>query len=295
MKNSKRIVSLFLLGIPLCLEAQNTKTISGFGHIESIATDGTYIYAADIGKELLPVAKDGDGKIIKLDKRGNIIAPNIYPETLHAPKGLAIHKEILFVNDIDRIIAINLKNGQKVYEISMANHTAFLNDIAVWDNHTLFVSATDKNKLFKINLTDKTVVEIKIAPEIAGINGLFCHKKASRLYVNGFGSDNKPNGVLGYIDLTTNTFTKLTNLEGYYDGLAIYKDMLVASNWVSFENKGMVMVWDIFGSQRSKKITALPVGGPADFIIYKDVLIVPAMLTGEIHFIRLDSDLLLQI
>ena len=47
--------------------AQTTKTISGFSHIESVVTDGKFLYVADIGKELNPTGKDGDGKIFKLD------------------------------------------------------------------------------------------------------------------------------------------------------------------------------------------------------------------------------------
>jgi hypothetical protein len=296
MKNITKIGIVFCLFIASNNYAQKTKIISGFNHVESVAIDGKFIYAADIGKELNPTAKDGDGKIIKLDKKGQIVDANFVKEKLDAPKGLAINKGILYVNDVDRILAIDLKTGVKLYEIDFSKDVSFLNDIAVWDNKTLYVSATDKNKLFKVNLVDKTYSEIKTDTTISGINGLFCYKKASRIYVNGFGSDNKPNGIIGYINLKDNSFTRITNLEGYYDGIFISKDVLYVSNWVAFEKKGIIQGIGIYGSNRVTTINKYElIAGPADFIIVNDQLIVPAMMTGEIYFIKLESDLSLKL
>ena len=296
MKNSIKIGLIFCQFIAINCNAQVTKTIIGFNHIESVATDGKFIYAADIGKELNPTAKDGDGQIIKLDKKGNVVDTSFVKEKLNAPKGLAVNQEILYLNDIDRLVAIDLKSGNKLYEIDFSNDTSFLNDIAVWDNTTLYVSATDKSKLFKVNLINKSYSEIKTDTIISGINGLFCFKKANRIYVNGFGSNNKPNGIIGYINLKDNTFTRITNLEGYYDGIFISKDVLYVSNWVAFEKKGIIQGIDIYGSKRAAIVnTSNPIAGPTDFIIINDLLIVPAMLSGEIHFIKLDSDLSLKL
>lgn len=61
------------------------------------------------------------------------------------------------------------------------------------------MSATDKSKLFKVNLNDKTYSETVTDQLIPGLNGLFCDKKTSRIYVNGFGTDNKPNDVVGFV------------------------------------------------------------------------------------------------
>jgi hypothetical protein len=275
--------------------AQITKTIPGFHHVESVATDGKHYYAADIGTELNPTAKDGDGQIIKLDKKGKIIDASFVKEKLNAPKGLAISKGILFLNDIDRVVAIDLNSGNKLYEIDFSKDSSFLNDIAVWDNNTLFISATDKSKLFKVSLTDKSYSEIKTDITISGINGLFCHNKGNRLYVNGFGSDNKPNGIIGYVNLKDNSFTKLTSLEGYFDGIYISKDVLYVSNWVAFEKKGVVMAISLYSGKCTKVKSIETIAGPADFIINNDELILPAMISGEIHFIRLDSDLTLKL
>lgn len=294
MKNLIKTSLVVSILITTNTNAQTTKTITGFNHIESVVTDNSFIYVADIGKELNPAAKDGDGQIIKLDQKGQILDAAFAKEKLDAPKGLVINKGVLFLNDIDRLVAIDLKTGTKLYEIDFSKDTSFLNDIAVWDNNTLYVSATDNSKLYKVNLIDKSYSEIKTDKTIAGINGLFCYKKGSRMYVNGFGSDNNPNGVIGYINLKDNTFTKLTEMEGYYDGIFINKDVLYTSNWVAFEKKGVVLAINLYNNKVTKVKTSEPIAGPADFIIKNDQLIMPAMMSGEIHFIKIDSDLSLK-
>lgn len=294
MKNITKITLAVSILTAVNTNAQTTKTVAGFNHIESVATEGSFIYAADIGKALKPAAKDGDGHIIKLDQKGQILDAAFAKEKLDAPKGLVINKGVLFLTDIDRLVAIDLKTGSKLYEIDFSKDSSFLNDIAVWDNNTLFVSATDKSKLYKVNLIDKSYSEIKTDKTIAGINGLFCYKKASRIYVNGFGNDNKPNGVVGYINLKDNTFTKLTEMEGYYDGIFINKDVLYTSNWMAFEKKGIIIAINLYNNRVTKVKTSEPIAGPADFIIKNDLLIMPAMMSGEIHFIETDSDLSLK-
>lgn len=291
MKNLKPLLLAATLLTTIISSAQITKAVTGFNHVESVATDGKYLYAADIGKELEPTKKDGDGLIAKLDKKGNILEDSFAKEKLNAPKGIAINKNILFTADVDRIVAIDLGSGNKLYEIDFSKDSSYLNDIAIWNDNTLFVSATDKSKLYKVNLADKTYSEIATDTTISGINGLFCTKNANRLYVNGLGSDNKPNGIIGYINLKNNSFTKLTSLEGYFDGIYINKDILYVSNWVAFEKKGVVMAIDLFSTKCTKVKSIDPIAGPADFIINNDELILPAMLSGEIHFIKLDTSL----
>lgn len=285
MKNLTKtnLIMFFILAINA--NAQTIKTVKGFNHIESVAVDGRYIYVADIGKELNPTTKDGDGQILKLDLKGKILDATFVKETLNAPKGLAIDKGVLFINDIDRLLAIDVKSGNKLYEIDFNKDTSFLNDIAVWDKTTLYVSATDKSKLFKVNLIDKSYSEIKIDKTIAGINGLYCNKKASKLYVNGFGSDNKPNGIIGYINLKNNQFTEVTKMEGYYDGIYIDDDILYFSNWVAFEKKGVVFSMQLSSGKLSVVKMLEPISGPADFTIFNDQLIIPGMMDGTLLFV----------
>ncbi|WP_298150528.1 hypothetical protein [Flavobacterium sp.] len=265
-------------------DAQTAKIITGFHHVESVAVADGFLYAADIGVALKPSAKDGDGQIIKMDKAGTIIDAQFVKTKLNAPKGLAIYKGILYLTDIDRVLGIDIATGTVSYEIDFSKDASFLNDIAVWDEHTLFVSATDKSKLFRLDLVEKTYAEVKTSVSIPGINGLFCKKRSDRLYVNGFGSENKPNGIVGYISLKDNHFTKIDVPEGYYDGLALNNGILYTSDWVAFEAKGVVREMATNNFNKVKKTTfSLQIPGPADFVISGSEMFVPAMLSGEIY------------
>ncbi|RKS03190.1 hypothetical protein [Flavobacterium sp. 102] len=287
----KNLFKMMLLGSITLSSAIEAQTVKGFNHLESVVADGRYFYVADIGKNLTPDAKDGDGKILKLDSKGNILVSTFAKEILNAPKGLAIHKDILFLTDIDRIVAVDKKTGTTLYQIDFSNDAHFLNDIAVWDANTLYVSATDVSKLYKVNLLDRTYTEVVIDKPIAGINGLFCYKKASLLYVNGLGTNNKSNGVVGFINLKNNTFTQLTAAEGIYDGLFVANDVLYTSNWVAYEKKGILLSIQLSTRRINRLPLAETIAGPADFIIEGNSFVVPAMISGELHFLPYTNSL----
>ncbi|WP_284653317.1 hypothetical protein [Flavobacterium terrisoli] len=284
----KNLLKMMLLGSMAASTAQS-QTVKGFDHIESVVADGRYLYAGDIGKNLTPDAKDGDGKVIKLDQNGKLVDAAFAKETLNAPKGLVVNKDILFLTDIDRVVAIDVKTGATLYQIDFSRDTHFLNDIAVWDNNTLYVSATDVSKLYKVNLPDKTYTEVVIDKPIAGINGLFCFKKANLLYVNGLGNNNKANGVVGYINLKNNTFTQLTAAEGIYDGLYVANDVLYTSNWVAYDKKGILLSIQLSNHRTNRLPMDELIAGPADFVIEGNSFIVPAMLSGELHFLPYEN------
>ncbi|MBA4241426.1 MAG: hypothetical protein C0448_11925 [Sphingobacteriaceae bacterium] len=267
------------------VNAQSNFTLKGFNHIESVASDGKYIYAADIGKELNPTAKDGDGKIFKLDLKGKIIDSTFSKETLNAPKGITISNGVLFVADIDRLVALDIKTGKKLYEIPFTDGVSFLNDITIVDKTTLYISATDKSKIYKVNLTTKIYSELTTDKSIFGTNGLFFDKNSNRLYVNGMGSDNKANGIVGYVDLSNNKFTQLATIEGIFDGIWISNNTLYTSNWVAFEKKGIIQSIDLKTNKVSQVKTNEPFAGPADFIILKNQIIVPEMMIGVLTII----------
>lgn len=280
----KTLALVCFVGISVT-QAQSAFTVNGFNHVESVCTDGKFLYAADIGKELNPTGKDGDGKILKLDMNGKVVDADFSKEKLNAPKGITIADGILFAADVDRLVALDVKSGTKLYEITFADGVSFLNDIAVVDKTTLYISATDKSKIYKVNLSAKTYSELKTDKIIAGTNGLFFDKKSNRLYVNGFGADNKPNGIVGYINLSDNKFTQLASIEGYFDGISLSNTTLYISNWVAFEKKGIVQSVDISTGKVTEFSMREPIAGPADFCVAGKYMVLPEMMMGNIVFV----------
>ena len=93
-----------------------------------------------------PLAKDDNGFISRLTPDGTVqelrwIDGSDEDVTLHAPKGMAVIGDTLFVADIDCVRLYELELGEELGE--MCRETAvFLNDIAVGPNRELFVTDT---------------------------------------------------------------------------------------------------------------------------------------------------------
>lgn len=270
-------VFCFTFLFTLSVKAQHVK---GFHHIESVVSDGKFLYVADIGSTMKPLDKDGDGKIVKLSLDGKILDSSFVKEKLNAPKGLAVHNGTLYLSDIDWLVAVNLNTGKKAWELNFTKDAGFLNDISVLNDSVLFLSATDKSVIFKVNTHLKSYAVFTCDQSIPGVNGLVADAKANRLYVNGFGGD-KPTGIIGYIDLTTHAFTRISTLEGHYDGLVMDGNTLFVSDWLDFKT-GIVKKIDI-ATGKSSDVIGSAVSGPADFILVNNELFLPAMLEGTLY------------
>ena len=93
-------------------------------------------------------AKDGNGMIVRLNAR-DLGARHVLVEggkagaTLHAPKGMAIHGDTLWVTDIDVLRGFHRVTGAPLATIDFAPHGAILlNDIALAPDGTLRVTDT---------------------------------------------------------------------------------------------------------------------------------------------------------
>ncbi|RPD41366.1 hypothetical protein EG028_08580 [Chitinophaga barathri] len=276
-------MALLLLATPaLAQHKMNSSTF--LSNPESIATDGKYLYIADVGKGGNPTAKDTNGIIWRTDLSGN--KAERFAEGLHAPKGAVIAGKILFVTDIDRVKGYDLATGKELYNIDFtAENTSFLNDLAVQDNNTLYVSAMDINKLFRIRLSQQSAIEaVPVTGKLQGLNGLFVDNSSGRLYICTFGSMEKSDGEIGYISLKepNPAFTRVSGRPGRYDGIALLDGYLLVSDWVAFEKSGEIIKVKLSDGS-SAVLNKEKIAGPADFTLdAKGDIIVPAMMTGDI-------------
>ena len=96
---------------------------------ESVCYDSVnqFIYVSCIDGN--PTEKDGNGFISKLSLDGEVVEFR-WAGSLNAPKGLGIFGGFLYVTDIDRVLKLNLEDGEieHVLEVEKAN---FLNDITI--------------------------------------------------------------------------------------------------------------------------------------------------------------------
>jgi hypothetical protein len=259
---------------------------NGLAHPESLNSDGHFLYATNIGKAMDPASKDGDGFISKLTLDGKMITRSITTEKLNAPKGTAIIKGILYVADLDRIVGIELATGKKVAEISLASaNTTFSNDLAVKDDHTLFVSLTDAGKILEVDIKTGNITEIA---SLKGANGIFYDKAAKRLYTCNFLFDNVQGGEIGMITWQQGkpVYERIGDIHGAFDGLEMPDShTLLVSDWGALDHPAGFLEKIDLNSKTATRLDWPVIAGPADFhldIQHKRVYI-PVMTESKVQ------------
>jgi sugar lactone lactonase YvrE len=94
----------------------------------------------------IPSGKDNNGFISRVSPDGTVatlkwIEGGQKGVTLHAPKGLAIHGDTIFVSDIDCVRRFNRTSGAAAGETCIEGAT-FLNDVSAGPDGTVYVSDT---------------------------------------------------------------------------------------------------------------------------------------------------------
>ena len=94
-------------------------------------------------------AKDGNGFISKMKTNGEIEQLK-WIDGLNGPKGMEIHKGILYVTDIDELVLIDLKKA-KVISKHKAEGSKFLNDVAIDKKGQVYISDNRANQIFRFS------------------------------------------------------------------------------------------------------------------------------------------------
>lgn len=257
----KIVLSLITTGI---LGFSSTITIDGFSSPESTIVNKNDLYVSNVGKELKPTLKDGDGFISKLDINGKINELH-FIDGLDAPKGMGIVGNTLFVADINILRGFDLSTKKEVFNIVFEG-VNFLNDITVKDSNTLFIGASDTNTIYEVNISNKSykkLVDFTVANGLFYENGILYAAELGSTAQNMF--DGK--GKLYKIDLKDNNkLTQLGTFEGVLDGVTKVENRVYVSDWGNTEKSGIIRVYDL----KTKKESVLEAElfmGAADFWI----------------------------
>lgn len=212
----------------------------GFMTPESVAYDA----AADVylvsNINGTPLAKDDNGFISRVSPDGQVLelkwidgaADDV---TLHAPKGLAVHQDELFVADIDTVRVFSRESGRLLREVSVEGAT-FLNDVAVNSDGVAFVSDSGMDANFESTATDaihkitgETVETLVADTGLSRPNGIALHSDGQQMMVVSFGSSK-----VFHVN-ADGTFKTTAELpEGSLDGIV----------WETVDQTMLVTSWD---------------------------------------------------
>lgn len=266
---------------------------------ESVAYDAAAdnFYAANIGKEVKPSAKDGDGFIARLSADGTVETLRYLPAsndgTLHAPKGTVVMNGKLYTADIDRIVGFDLEERSKIAEISLGERgVSFLNDIAVMDDQTLVASATSKGKIYRVDLEAESVTELDV--DVPGANGLAYAASEGVVYAVTFGGDQ--GGQLRTIELNergavSDSSSRTIVEEGRFDGIVRWSNgSLLITDWGVEGDSASTPALHRIGDAGTGSVTTIKLSdwkGPADFDCAKGHgCWIPDLPGGNVHVVR---------
>jgi len=254
-------------------------TLAKLSSPESVLLVGDRALVSNIGVNLDPLGKDGDGYISELD--GTRVFTG-----LDAPKGMATLDGVLYVADVDRVVGFNIATHARVFEASVAEK-ALLNDLDVSDG-ALIVTDTLRDAVYRLDLGDKQFTPL--ATEIAGANGVAVGRDA--IYVVGLGTALAGGDAPGDIVRIAGDGTKTAlGVHGLFDGIAIDGDALLVSDWVAISPPTAGRILRIEG----ERVTELPLPeamhGPADFAYDRahHQLLIPRSLDQRVSRVRMTS------
>jgi len=249
----------------------------GLQQPESVVQDPATgaIYVSNIVGAVMQ--KDGNGYIAKLKPDGTVVTRE-WVKGLHAPTGLALYDRTLYVADVDQLVEINIASGE-IAKRHEAKGAIFLNDVAVDQDGSVYVSDTPMNAIWR--LKDGVFEPWFANDELNGPNGLFL--QGDKLVVASFGKlpdQGAPElGGLVAVDLKDQSVGKLRgepigNLDGLQAGEA---GVYLVTDWAA---GGLYRVDAKGKSERLIKLNK----GSADFVYFADrkTVLVPIMLSNAL-------------
>jgi hypothetical protein len=167
-----------------------------------------------------PWSNDGDGFIARVAADGNILEQK-WVTGLNGPKGLGLSGTTLYVNDNDRLVAIDVESGKILKKMPIAE-AKNLNDVAVGPDGAVYLSDSHTSTAYKVMGEEVTTLVQDTA--IGGLNGIFLD--GDHLLFAGFGSGN----LFTFNPANTSLTVVGGGMPGG-DGIEKYGDGFFVSSW----------------------------------------------------------------
>jgi hypothetical protein len=168
MKNS---IFILLFASALNLSAQKLvkqwETPATLKVCESVYLNDSILFVSCINGA--PAEKNGEGYIAKVSLDGKTIQQK-WITGLHAPKGMGVYGQHLYVTNIDEVAIIDIRSSKIVKRIKIPG-SKFLNDIAVSTQGDVYISDYSNQCIYTIDHNGfKTFSK---GPHLESVNGLW--------------------------------------------------------------------------------------------------------------------------
>ena len=236
---------------------------------ESVIYDqaNNVLYTANINGQ--PAGKDGNGSIGRVALDGKVEEAEWVLGGLDAPKGMGLHKGLLYVADLTKVAVIDVKTGKIVRNIE-APGAGMLNDLTIDAQGVVYVSDSGKPKVYRIT-NNKAEVWIE-NPDLQKPNGLLAHQH--KLYLVDMGS-----GFFYEVNKSTKALRKIAEGLTGADGIVPYGKDFILSTWAGEVNlvsaQGKV---EKLLDTKAEKINAADL----EYIPSKNLLIIPTFFVNTL-------------
>jgi DNA-binding beta-propeller fold protein YncE len=187
----KRTAMMTACGLVLA-SASEAAQITGLEAPNSFVGDptGTAYFISNVNGE--PEARDNNGFITKLDNDGKVtnlkfIQGGEGEISLHAPKGLALVGQTLYIADLDQLKGFDKVSGKLLVAVPFPPRSqghVSLTDVAAAPNGLLYVSDQGANTLYRVDPTADHRVTLLLHDErLAGPAGIAVHPRTNHLIV----------------------------------------------------------------------------------------------------------------
>ncbi len=169
-----------------------------------------------------PNTKDGDGFIAKVSPKDGSVIELEWVTGLHAPKGMGLVGNKLYVTNIDELVIIDTNTGA-IAEAIPVEGALFLNDIATDSSGNVYFSDSYTNKIHLYSNTGELTTWLA-SDSLGGPNGLF--DDGERMMLATFGV-----GDFRMIDYAEQKITTVTDSIPGGDGVVKVGSDYLVSNW----------------------------------------------------------------
>ncbi|MDO5978073.1 hypothetical protein [Flavivirga spongiicola] len=222
-----------------------------------------------------PWEKDHNGFLSTIDNKGNILELK-WLEGLSGPKGMGIFNDKLYVNDIDRIVEVDIKT-QKIINTYAVDGEPHLNDITVSPEGIVYASGSNTNSIYVL---ENGVVRILKIDTEGRLNGLL-HQKGNVFFAD------SGKQCFGSYDLNSNTFKILTETIGHGDGIVkLENGDFIVSDW-----KGQIFYIDATNWKKTLLLDTREKGiyaADIDYIPETQMLLVPTFFHNSVMCYKLN-------